>query len=348
MSSPTQRWSVALAIAGIPTLALTIGALSANHPLGVLLTMAEPLLFAAVMVLLVSCLIRLQHGLAASILASAVIGTLTLHLPTEKQVNSKDGPQWLRALRGCAVLSKPARAPIRLLIWTIDEQQGLDESIDLLLDLRPDIIVLNGTDDPTLGSHLSTVLDGEVKFFPSAAKIGGMTTVVRGSFQYCGGNDDHWTVPLPSKETGGGQTIITFPHIEDVGVFPLLITRLDPTSGVSDWLNWGQRVIDGAQKTADTAATIGTRKMVVMGDMQIPARSAPLSTSLGDVGLRSVHSEPNWPTHVMNVPVLTQHARDQAWVGSGWHVQAARVLPGGNQQRLPVMFDLVPDTSKAP
>ena len=100
------------------------------------------------------------------------------------------------------------------------------------------------------------------------AKIGGMTTVIRGSFQYCGGNDDHWTVPLPSKETGGGQTVITFPHIKDVGVFPLLITRLDATSGVSDWLNWGQRVIDGAQKTADTAATIGTRKMVVMGDMQ--------------------------------------------------------------------------------
>ena len=49
----------------------------------------------------------------------------------------------------------------------------------------------------------------------------------------------------------------------------------------------------------------------------------------------------------MNIPFLTQHARDQAWVGRGWHVQAARVLNEGGQARLPIMFDLVPDNTTA-
>jgi hypothetical protein len=310
--------------------------------------MAEPLLFATMMVFLVFSLLQHRHGLAATILLSAVVGTVALHVPTDGPRDTSDGSEKLRLLRGCAILSKPAKAPIRLVTWTIDSPQHIDKVIETFLDLRPDIIVLNGTDDPTIGSHLSTALDGEVKFFPSDADAGGMTAVVRGSFQYCGGDDDHWTVPLHSQQAEGGQAVITFPHVKDVGVFPLIITRLDMTSGMNDWLDWGQRVISGAQRSADTASTIGTRKMVLMGDLQIPARSSPLASSLGRAGLRPVHSEPNWPAQVMGLPFLAQHARDQAWIGRGWHVQSARVLPGGNQTRLPVIFDLVPDTPKTP
>jgi len=276
------------------------------------------------------------------------VGTVALHLPTEHHQPTGDGPQWLRVLRGCALLSKPAKAPVRLLTWTIDDSVGVEQSMERFLELQPDIIVINGTDDPAVGSRLGAALNGEVKFFPSDSTAGGMTAVVRGSFQYCGGDDDHWTMPLPSAQNGGGQGLITFPHVQDVGVFPLIITRLDTPSGINDWMEWGHHVISGAKDIADAASVIGTRKMVLMGDLQIPARSAPLATSIGKTGLRPIHSEPNWPTQVLGAPFLPLHARDQAWVGSGWHVQAARVLPSEGQIRAPIVFDLVPDTSKAP
>ena len=116
-----------------PALALAVGALSANQPLGVLLSMAEPLLFAAMMVLVVSSLLEHRHGLAATFLASGVIGAVALHLPSTEHRATSDGPEWLRMLRGCALLSKPARAPIRLLTWTIENPQKLDKPIALFL-----------------------------------------------------------------------------------------------------------------------------------------------------------------------------------------------------------------------
>jgi len=348
MSKPSKRVHRTIAIAAIPILAAVVGIWSAHRPMGVLFAMAEPLLFATLMVALVYSLIAHRHRVAASLLVAAVVGTATLQMPNASLQNTSDGPQWLRALRGCALLSKPAEAPIRLVIWTIDEPENIGESIDQLLLLQPDIVVLNGIDDPILGSHLGSALDGEVKFFPSKSATGGVTAVVRGSFQYCGGKDDHWKVDLPSHKPGGGQTVITFPHIKDAGVFPLMLTRFDATTGPGDWLAWGDRVIGSARETAQTAATIGSHKMVLMGDLQIPSRSGPLAMALQPVGLRSVHSEPNWPAHMMNLPMLPQHARDQVWVGRGWHAQSARVVPEGKQSRLPIVFDLVPDNDETP
>ena len=60
------------------------------------------------------------------------------------------------------------------------------------------------------------------------------------------------------------------------------------------------------------------------------------------MGMQLAKSEPNWPTTLGGLPALTLHTLDQAWVGSGWHVQSAKTIDVINRKRKPVLFDLTP------
>ena len=344
MSQEKYRWLVAIITYTLPILALTIGGLCAGQAIGVLFSFAEHMLLVLLMACIVFALRANQHGMTVSILASAVIGTVAMNHPIHEAVPRPDGPEWLRTLKGCAILSQPIKAPVRLIMWTLDDDRSIDDDLSAIIDLRPDIIIFNGSASINVGGQLSDELSGEVKFFTPVPSSDGLTAVVRGSFQYCGEENDTWTIPLATDSNTDGQAVITFPLIEEVGVFPLVITSFADRPPIGDWLTWAQIVMDSAQDTANGVSNIGARKMVLMGDFQVPHHSPSLSNPLTQAGLRSATSGPNWPASILGVPFLTQHALDQAWVGNGWTIQAARALPIGNQSRYPVLVDLAPRT----
>ena len=345
----TRNWSKCfqtLTLCILPILALTAGAWSAGKPVGILLDLAEPLLFAAIMTLLCSALLENKHALATSILAAGVVGAVALHQPLPNDQSTSDGPDWLRTLKGCAILSKPTMAPIRLFTWTINEPKNIPDSIQAILSFKPDIIILTGSDDLETGSRLRDALDGEVKFFPHPTGGPGITAVARGSFQYCGGESDSWNIPLSDDTTTKSSAIITFPHINKIGTFPLVITRFSALPDMTEWSPWAAQIIDHAEVTAKSASVIGTRKLVVMGNLQVPTHSAAIENTFRRVGLRPAQPEPNWPTSLWGLPFLPLHVLDHAWVGKGWHIQAARTLHFDGQDRRPILVDITPRSSR--
>ena len=344
MRHNTPRLLPTITTYSLPILGLLIGAWCADRPIGIVLSLGEPLLLALLLTMLVSALMANQRALAISILVSGVIGAVAMNHPTQSDPPRSDGPEWMRTLKGCAILSQPAKSTIRLIMWSIDDDQNIADAMPKILDLKPDVIVFNGSARIDVGGHLSDALNGEVKFLANEHANTGLTAVVRGSFQYCGEEKDTWKIPFSTASETSAQAFIAFPYIEDVGSFPLIISRLTPRPGIANWLDWAQTVQMNVLDIANGVSTIGTRKMVLMGDFQIPHHSSSMTNPFTHAGLRPAISDPNWPATVMGIPFLTQHALDQAWVGRGWTIQTTRTLRIGNQSRFPVLFDLAPKT----
>lgn len=338
-----NRLAKTLVLAGLPAVVLTFGAICADTSMGILLVFGEPLLLALGLYLVVLSIWNRQFFMATAFGFSVAIGGYAIHEPTSQYTSLGGGPQWVRELRGCTILPQAVTSPVRLITWTIDPQKNVDMHIDKLLAYNPDIVVIYGTDSPQLGDTISAALDGEAKFFRGNQQVGGIMAIVRGSFQYCGGSEDTWEIELPGRTAGSSQLLLGFPHITDTGVVPLMLTRLDSMNGLTDLVPWADRIIVGAHQTAAVAQSLGSRRLVLAGNMQVPAQAQAMALPLSSSGLAAVRTQPNWPHHILGAPFLPQHALDQVWIGTDWHAQATRILDPGDQQRAPIMVDLVPN-----
>ena len=343
LSQPTRTLIINIALTVLPAAVLFSAGAISDTPWGLLFVMAEPLLLCLGLYILVWSAISKRPLLAGATAASLVAGAFSLHQPQGAPDPLLPGPSWLRDLRGCTLLVKPTKGPVRLVTWTVESTYGVKDGIDAILQVRPDIVVINGTNDPIVGSRLQNALDGEAKFFRGRQPYGGMMAVVRGSFQYCGGEEDEWHMELPAHHDGEAAAIIGFPHIQDIGVVPLMITRADQPRGVMDWPSWSQRVIESAILNGQAIKSLGSRKMVLLGNMGGPPSSVAIANPLQSAGLSVAVSAPNWPTNIQGVPFWTQHALDQVWPGNDWHVQSSHILPSSTQSRAPVVVDIVPN-----
>ncbi|MAY80097.1 MAG: hypothetical protein CL930_04845 [Deltaproteobacteria bacterium] len=340
----THRFAQTLILAGLPAVVLTFGALFADKPLGILLVLGEPLLLAGGLYLVVLSVWNRNFFMATAFGFAVAIGGYAIHEPTTRYTALGGSPEWVRELRGCTILPKPVTGPVRILTWSIDPQKPIDTDIDTLLTYSPDIVVIYGTDSPKLGDKISAALDGEAKFFRGNQDVGGIMAIVRGSFQYCGGSEDTWEINLPALQGGSSQVLLGFPHITDIGVVPLMMVRLDAMEGPADLLPWADRVAVGASQTGAIAQSLGTRRLILVGNLQVPAQAQAVALPLVSSGLSDVRTNPNWPHHYMGIPFLPQHALDHIWIGRDWHAQATRILDAAGQQRAPIMVDLVPET----
>ena len=332
----------------MPVAAFALGAFFADTATSVLLVLAEPFLFAAIMAVACSALVSGRKALFFSIVVSGVLAAVGIQRTQTDDTSPSDGSELLRTLKGCSILSKPIQAPIRIFVWTESQPQVIEAAVGDILQLRPDIVILNGSDDPKVGSALGDQLNGEVKFFPETTNTKSLTTVVRGSFQYCGGEEDVWNIPVHTESRITSNGIITFPHVDQIGVFTLLIPRLADQGETLGWSAWAQEVVDVNKTIAETSFVLGTRKLVVVGNAQIPIHTNLVSQLFRKVGLSPAISEPNWPTSVWGLPFLPLHTLDHAWVGTGWHLQSAKTIDLPNQNRKPVVFDLTPIESAGP
>ena len=177
---PTRTIFKNIVLTILPAVVLFSAGAIANNEWGLLVVMAEPLLLCLGLYVLGWSILSRQPLLAGATAASLVAGAFSLHEPHGNSPPLVPGPSWLRDLRGCTLLVKPTTGPVRLVTWTIEGLRGVDEGLDEILRVRPDIIVINGSDDPRLGSRLQQALGGEATFFQSHEPTRGMTAVVRG------------------------------------------------------------------------------------------------------------------------------------------------------------------------
>ncbi len=367
MGSGLSQWTLTLALCGyddgvtlLPRLRQHLRSLSllvmpalvvfilarqgATHSSGTLLVLGEPIILTLGLYAAAACALHRHWRASAATLLALCTGAIAMNLPVDLPIQRAVVPDWLRPLRGCAILPQDVQAPVRIATWTVDPSMPMEETLTDIAAQRPDLVVLLGTDDPEIGTALSETLNGEVMFFQGG---GGVIAAVRGSFQYCGEKTDRWTVNLPGSESSNAQVMLTFPHIEHVGVLPMMIVRTDTPRGPTDLPAWADRLADEVGMVAAAAHAIGPRRMLVVGNFHAPVRAQTLSQPMRTSGLRPVSTPPNWPTRLGGLPFLPVHALDQLWAGRGWRAQRARVIPSGTQLREPIMVDFTPIEAQA-
>ncbi len=344
-TSILRRQLRSLALLTGPAMVLfLLGRIFAVHSSGALLVLAEPLVLGAGLYIAGALALHRRWRMSVSALIALGTGAMALHFPVDRTSLRTQVPDWVRTLRGCAILPQASETPVRLVTWTVDDSLPLEETLAQIIAQRPDLVVLQGTDDRKIGTALGDALQGEVKFFPGGE---GITAAVRGSFQYCGGTTDHWSIDLPARSGHVAEAIVTFPHIEHVGALPLVIARPDQHDGIMDLNRWAQRLVQSSNVVGAAAQTIGPRRMLVVGDFHVPSRAQPMAYPLRRAGLRAVSTPPNWPTNLAGVPLLPVHALDQMWAGRGWHAQRARVIEAAGHSRKPILVDLTPADANA-
>lgn len=343
--TPLRRRLWGLVLLAAPALVVFgLGRLGVAHDTGILVVLLEPVLLGTALYGAAAFALHRRWRASFAALLTIGTGTLALHLPMDLPVDAKEAPDWLGPLRGCAILPKAALAPVRMVTWTVDSSRPVGDVLAQITSQRPDLVVLLGTEDETIGAQLSEAMGGEVKFFPSGQ---GVTAAVRGSFQICGGTEDHWVMDLPAAVAGDAQALLTFPQIEHVGIMPLLIVQADHVTGAMDLRAWPSRVAEGASLIASAAHALGPRRMLVVGDFGAPGSAQQISRPLSQSGLQRVPTPPNWPNRIGGLPFLEVHALDQLWAGKAWHAQRARVIDSGPQPRAPIIVDLTPSEAHA-
>lgn len=333
-------FSVALsaALLGPAALGLALGWLGERTAVSALLLLGEPALWALGLYGIGALLLHRQRALAVALALGCATGAAALRFPTVPTPPEAVEAGWPAELQRCASALPGARAPIRLLTWTVPANAPVDAAA--LLAEEPDLVVLLGAEDQDLAEALEDGLEGEAHIFPGQRGGDGAILAVRGTFQYCGGNIDAWSLPLPDSGGPVARLLLTFPEVRDAGVLPLLAARADGAGG--RWLDWPARAQESRRRLAATAVAIGAEHMVLAGDLAAPASFRLLRGALEGAGLRRVPAPPTWPARLGPLPTPTLHTLDQVWAGRGWRALGAEALRDGEGPRARLLVDLAP------
>jgi hypothetical protein len=340
---PLPRWLLpSLLLLAPAALGLATGTVGERTAVGAFVMWAEPFLLAVGAWGVLALLAERKLPSSLALLLGLLIAVFALrHPPVPIPVAEADLEAGAR-LRTCADLMTRVRRPVRMITWTLEP--GPRQSIDTaaLLDQAPDIIVINGLQDIEVADRIARALKGEAKLLTSSDSDDTVALIARGAFQHCEGREDSWVVSLPAESGRDARAVLSFPDITDVGVVPLVTVRLSGAGAPSEWRAWPDRLVDGARKTASVAATIGARRMVVLGDFAAPPTFRRVAGTMLGADLSEIAVPPSWPAHVGPMPTLPLHALDRVWVGSNWAGGTARVLPPGAASRAPVLIELEP------
>lgn len=352
MQSPTPpRTAATVAVVlWLPLLAgLLVGWVADRSLLGALVLMGEPLLAVLAAWGVISLLAARRWTLAAAALVGCAGGLAALHLPASPTPPPVQRPAWATALRACAAASEPVERALHLAQWALPDGSRPEEADLAELGDAADLVLLHGAATPEAGAILAARMDGASRYYPpSATGEGGMTLVVRGSFQRCGDDaQDAWAVDLPAAEGHSARGVVTFPRVEGVGLFPLVVVQMDPMHGPRSWPSWPARLDGSGQRLAAVVQAIDASRVVLVGDLGVPPSFRHLAGRLRGAGLTELPGPPSWPTRLGPLPFLPLHRLDRVWSGSAWVAGGARALPDQGRQRAPVLTRLLPDTMTA-
>jgi hypothetical protein len=288
---------------------------------------------------------------AAFLVAGVSLGAMAVRWPARPSTPPSAKAEWIARVQDCASDALPVGAPVRVLLWHPDRAKSVDAQVDDVLAVRPDVVVIEHDVDADVAHALADALAGEAKVID-----GGMAIVVRGVFSYCSGrsvagtqasDEDVWEAVLPAAGDRTAKLVVAFPGIEGVGVFPLLVVRLDEPGHVSEWRSWPHRLDEGARIVSAVAHTVGSGRMIVVGDFEAPTTFRHLAGYLVGAGLTEAVGPPTWPARLGPFPFLPVHSLDHVWLGDAWAAGDVRALPRRASARLPLLADLLPVSATA-
>ncbi len=334
-SRPTLEAVPALLIPG--ALGLVLGVLGERTPVTAMLLWLEPLLLGlgayGVLALILSRRPRMAFGLALGLGLMASGARLREQDPAPPWTP----PDFVQELRGCALATEPISRPVRLLVWTVSPATRPDLEA-LVQTAQPDLVLIGGTADPDLGASLQEALGGEVLTLDADRGPSEMLLAVRGAFQYCGEQRDSWVLDLQ----GETRAVLSFPEVAGVGILPLMAVHLEGPGGPDRWAGWSDRLATDGHALAGIADALGSRDLVMFGDLRAPSTFTQLRGTLRGAGLAPVPTPPTWPARVGPLPMLPLHTLDQVWAGEGWQSASSRALESGGQPRAPILVELTP------
>ncbi len=257
-----------------------LGWVSERSFLSAFLLLGEPILLAIAVYALAVLVLHRRFGSAAFLVAGVSLGALAVRWPARVATPPSAKADWIGRVQDCANDALPVDAPVRVLLWQPDPRKTVESQVEDVLAYRPDVVVMEHDVSEEVASALADRLDGEGKLID-----GGMAIVVRGVFSYCSGrsvagtrasDEDVWEALLPAAGNRTAKLVVAFPGIEGVGVFPLIVVRLDEPGHVSEWRSWPHRLDEGARIVSAVAHTVGSGRMIVVGDFEVahdlPAR----------------------------------------------------------------------------
>jgi hypothetical protein len=328
-----------------------LGWVSERSFLSAFLLLGEPVLLALAVYAFAVLLLHRRVVSAAFLVAGVSIGAMAVRWPARASTPPSAKADWIGRVQDCANDALPVGAPVRVLVWQPDRRKAVDAQVAELVAVRPDVVVMEHDVDEALASALAGALGGESKLID-----GGMAIVVRGVFSYCSGrtvagtpasDEDVWEALLPAAGDRTAKLVVAFPGIEGVGVFPLLVVRLDEPGRVSEWRSWPHRLDEGARIVSAVAHTVGSGRMIVVGDFEAPTTFRHLAGYLAGAGLTEAVGPPTWPARLGPLPFLPVHSLDHVWLGDAWVASDVRALGRAGSARLPLLADLEPVSATA-
>lgn len=328
-----------------------------------LLLLAEPLGIGLATYLLLWLLGRRMWLAALTFATSTVAAVALLHAPGTPAAPPDVAIPWADSVRDCVTRSELPSAPLRVLSWHAGDASLDAQTLDALVELRPDIAVVSGLEDDRFLERLTDLLPGETLSFGGAGDRVGL--FVRGTFADCGGPSSAWPLSvfgqddalflaeyaldqtdqrqLPHDHVARrtiGQLVFAFPRVQGVGTVPVVAFQLPVSSSRMGSEAWPAAVNDGAQVLAATSM-LGGPSLIAAGHLGVPPSFQSTLATLEGAGLRDAGGPPTWPARLFGVPFLPVYRFDRVLSGSGWRVRSAQTgaAPGAAHQPLLVQLE---------
>ena len=315
---------------------LWVGFLADSHRVSAMLLLLEPALDLLCVLLAYFFWVRGRGALAVGFLLGILGNFMVVRLPWSPPPPMpvpEQVPDWLKPVQNCLPSVGWPQDGLRILQWTVDGHRDPEEILEVVAALQPDLFLLSGTDDRDLAVRLHADLGGEYQLQTSDRDFGGRLVFARGTFHICG----------ESSEWVQGGTHLSFAGITPDTIVPFFGTWHPGPLDAPDWAR--QR----AQWAEDLLMLQRLQSPATVLAVDAPALATwrYLQAGLRDVGLSAAPSPPNWPVHLLGLPMVPLHPLDRLWVGPGWSVTAARRVRVRGGGRAPVLTSLEPASNTA-
>ncbi len=325
----------------IPILLALVVSLGADHNRFLAMVMlAEPILLGLALYIIAALLLRRRWRMGLSTSVGVVVSVFVMHDP----IHTIPAPELqlpaTATVSGCLEQADLPTAPLRAVSWRLSGTSTAS-AMDYLLAMRPDVAVLGAMKDNAILEGLVEHFGGEAKHFGVPGDLMGVW--VHGSFTSCGDETDTWVLSRSAPGTNKAKdhrlssrynpinpleiTVLLFPRVAGVGVFPMLALQVPMDFSRDAPQPWPE-----PQKRAAAAMAAATRlagnAMVVAGHLAAPPNLRRVSGLLNGAGLSDSGGPPTWPGRLWGLPFPSFQRLDRIIVGGFWEPDYADAPPG--------------------
>jgi hypothetical protein len=331
--------------------------------------LAEPLFIGVAGYLLLLLLTRRWWLSAFTVTIGTAAAVALLHAPVSPAAASPLEIPWSGQALECMDQAGLPNAPLRLLSWNTSDAPLDDRALEVLVDQRPDLVVLTGLHDGSFLERLAEILPGESLAFGTEGDQLGL--YVRGIFLDCGDEGGAWPLSIFGQGQGpiladyaldhadqeqlpqhhaarrtSGQLVFALTRVQGVGTVPVVAYQLPVESSGLGSATWTGAVYDGSQALAATSA-LGGVGVVAIGHLAVPPTFQHIQATLSAAGLQDAGGPPTWPARLGPLPFLPLYRMERVLSGPIWRAHSAEVvaLPG---QHKPLLVQLVREQGDEP